>query len=147
MLRPQRAKHRHSPSFGLFLEESKITMPAVDDIPKWLLVLIALICLAIGFVMWRLGKIVEAPRRKQPGGEQKKEQAPAAVAAVQPGEEFVEEVSSMPPPRCPQCRHPMVLRRAKTGPGAGKQFWGCSKYPDCRATLEVVVPRQFGRQS
>lgn len=38
-------------------------------------------------------------------------------------------------PQCPLCHSPMKLRTAKKGKTAGSQFWGCSKYPDCRGTL------------
>jgi four helix bundle suffix protein len=40
-------------------------------------------------------------------------------------------------PDCPQCGKPMVLRTAKTGKNLGKQFWGCSDYPDCRGVLKL----------
>lgn len=40
-------------------------------------------------------------------------------------------------PRCPVCGAPMVLRTARKGPSAGKQFYGCSKYPHCRGTLRA----------
>jgi four helix bundle suffix protein len=40
-------------------------------------------------------------------------------------------------PNCPQCGQPMVLRTAKSGKNEGKQFWGCSAYPDCRGTVAV----------
>ena len=33
---------------------------------------------------------------------------------------------------CPKCSSPLVLRTSKTGPRAGSQFYGCSKYPGCR---------------
>jgi hypothetical protein len=36
---------------------------------------------------------------------------------------------------CPKCESEMVLRKAATGAGAGKQFWGCSTYPRCRFTM------------
>jgi four helix bundle suffix protein len=39
-------------------------------------------------------------------------------------------------PPCPKCGKPMVLRTAKTGRNAGKQFWGCSGYPDCKGVVE-----------
>ena len=39
-------------------------------------------------------------------------------------------------PSCPQCGKPLVLRTAKTGKNAGRQFWGCSGYPKCRGTLQ-----------
>jgi ssDNA-binding Zn-finger/Zn-ribbon topoisomerase 1/Na+-transporting methylmalonyl-CoA/oxaloacetate decarboxylase gamma subunit len=38
---------------------------------------------------------------------------------------------------CPKCEREMVLRTASKGPGAGKQFWGCSGYPKCRFTMQL----------
>nr|WP_275261112.1 DUF2034 domain-containing protein [Nitrosococcus halophilus] len=35
-------------------------------------------------------------------------------------------------PDCPLCRKPMVLRKARKGSNAGKQFWGCTAFPGCR---------------
>jgi len=35
---------------------------------------------------------------------------------------------------CPKCGSEMVFRTAKKGINAGKQFWGCSKFPKCRGT-------------
>ena len=35
-------------------------------------------------------------------------------------------------PSCPRCNSPMVKRTAKKGRHAGDEFWGCSKYPNCR---------------
>ncbi len=40
-------------------------------------------------------------------------------------------------PSCPQCGKPMVLRTAKTGKNAGKPFWGCSAYPDCKSVVNL----------
>ena len=34
--------------------------------------------------------------------------------------------------KCPLCSAPMVLRNGKNGP-----FWGCSKYPECKATADA----------
>jgi four helix bundle suffix protein len=42
-----------------------------------------------------------------------------------------------PLPSCPSCGKPMALRTARKGRNAGKQFWGCTAYPACRATLPV----------
>jgi four helix bundle suffix protein len=39
-------------------------------------------------------------------------------------------------PRCPRCGKLMALRTAKTGPHAGRQFWGCTGYPDCKEVLQ-----------
>ncbi len=36
---------------------------------------------------------------------------------------------------CPKCGSPMVLREARKGQHAGKKFYGCSKYPDCRGLI------------
>lgn len=36
--------------------------------------------------------------------------------------------------RCPSCGASMVRRTARKGRNAGKQFWGCTKYPACRGT-------------
>lgn len=36
--------------------------------------------------------------------------------------------------QCPVCNSDMVLRTAKKGPNAGNQFFGCSRYPNCRGT-------------
>ena len=40
-------------------------------------------------------------------------------------------------PPCPQCGKPMVLRTAQTGKNEGKQFWGCTAYPDCRGVVNL----------
>ena len=40
-------------------------------------------------------------------------------------------------PACPQCGQPMVLRSAHSGKNAGKSFWGCSAYPECRGLVNV----------
>lgn len=35
---------------------------------------------------------------------------------------------------CPLCHAAMVQRTARKGPNAGKHFWGCSRFPQCRGT-------------
>ena len=40
--------------------------------------------------------------------------------------------------KCPKCGSPMVLRTAQKGPNSGNQFWGCSKYPKCKMTLNQL---------
>lgn len=37
-------------------------------------------------------------------------------------------------PRCPLCQSPMTKRTARKGSNAGQEFWGCTRYPDCRGT-------------
>jgi four helix bundle suffix protein len=40
-------------------------------------------------------------------------------------------------PACPVCGQSMVLRTAKTGKNAGRRFWGCSAYPECRGLVDL----------
>ena len=37
---------------------------------------------------------------------------------------------------CPQCGSALVLRTAKKGANFGKQFYGCSRYPNCKFTRD-----------
>lgn len=45
--------------------------------------------------------------------------APAAAAAI---------------PDCPACTAPMTRRTARKGANAGKEFWGCTRFPVCKGT-------------
>lgn len=40
-------------------------------------------------------------------------------------------------PACPQCGSLMALRTAKAGKTPGSQFWGCTRYPECKGTQPV----------
>lgn len=40
-------------------------------------------------------------------------------------------------PSCPKCSSSMVLRQTKKGNNAGKNFWGCSQFPNCRGVLQA----------
>lgn len=46
---------------------------------------------------------------------------------------------SNPTPQCPLCRSSMKLRTATKGANAGAQFWGCSRFPDCRGTRNYAA--------
>jgi DNA-binding helix-hairpin-helix protein with protein kinase domain len=35
-------------------------------------------------------------------------------------------------PNCPECNGRMIRRVLKSGPHAGKRFWGCHRYPKCK---------------
>ena len=41
------------------------------------------------------------------------------------------------PPKCPKCAAAMVQRTARRGANAGKAFWGCSRFPECRGVAAV----------
>ena len=38
---------------------------------------------------------------------------------------------------CPKCGSEMVLRVAKKGAHSGKEFWGCSKFPDFQGLVSA----------
>ncbi|MCH8493433.1 MAG: NERD domain-containing protein [Idiomarina sp.] len=40
--------------------------------------------------------------------------------------------------KCPKCGSSLVLRKAKRGANAGKEFWGCSGYPKCRLVQNII---------
>ena len=57
---------------------------------------------------------------------------------VLPGEDLQsvsEESVISEEPNCPKCDSKMVLRTAKSGKNVGKQFWGCSNFPQCRGIM------------
>jgi ssDNA-binding Zn-finger/Zn-ribbon topoisomerase 1 len=39
-------------------------------------------------------------------------------------------------PNCTKCGIPMVVRKAVRGSNAGKTFYGCTNYPQCKEVLE-----------
>jgi restriction system protein len=39
-------------------------------------------------------------------------------------------------PVCPECGKSMAQRTAKSGKNAGRKFWGCTGYPDCKGVRE-----------
>ena len=41
------------------------------------------------------------------------------------------------PPLCPKCGKPMLRRKQKNGQMPGREFWGCSNYPDCNGVLPI----------
>lgn len=51
---------------------------------------------------------------------------PAAQSSVEPA-----------PIICPRCGAPMVIRKAAKGPNAGKTFYGCTRYPQCRGIVNI----------
>ena len=42
-------------------------------------------------------------------------------------------------PSCPECSSDMVRRTAQRGALAGHDFWGCSRYPACRGTVNILA--------
>ena len=56
-------------------------------------------------------------------------------------DEPVEEV-----PLCPDCGIEMVLRTAQKGAYAGRQFYGCPNFPQCRQTMPYPLVQSGSRQ-
>ena len=52
------------------------------------------------------------------------------VSAIKHDFDVVQEIDLGPD--CPRCSSQMVRRTAKSGENAGKEFWGCTKFPVCR---------------
>ena len=48
-----------------------------------------------------------------------------------------EQAISEGAPACPKCGKPMLRRTIQRGVRQGQQFWGCSNYPECNATLKI----------
>ncbi|MBM4039229.1 MAG: hypothetical protein FJ290_12015 [Planctomycetes bacterium] len=40
-------------------------------------------------------------------------------------------------PACPQCGKPMTRRTARSGRNAGKEFWSCTGYPECKGARDM----------
>lgn len=40
-------------------------------------------------------------------------------------------------PVCPVCGAPMIRRTARKGPHTGKEFYGCSRYPQCKGIRSI----------
>lgn len=57
--------------------------------------------------------------------------SPASGAAYKPA------TISQAVPACPKCGNGMVKRTAKQGANAGKLFWGCANYPQCRGIVPI----------
>ncbi len=66
-------------------------------------------------------------------------QRTSAVAAKTSSVASVTPAATREEPRtCPECNSAMHKRRAGKGPQAGKLFWVCSSYPDCRQVMPVA---------
>ncbi|MDH5426110.1 MAG: topoisomerase DNA-binding C4 zinc finger domain-containing protein [Gammaproteobacteria bacterium] len=50
---------------------------------------------------------------------------------------FLKNTDTSEIPDCPKCHEPMVKRASKKAGLTGKEFWGCSKFPKCRAVISI----------
>jgi len=81
---------------------------------------------------YREVEIVEAETSAIDAESQSETSVQVAPAKVTPADADVNQ--SM---LCPRCGSQMILRTAKRGERAGKQFYGCSNYPQCRGVVSV----------
>lgn len=49
-------------------------------------------------------------------------------------------------PVCPDCGKYMKRRKARSGPNAGHEFWGCTGFPDCKAIREIEAADADGNR-
>lgn len=61
-----------------------------------------------------------------------------ASTPIKPAPVTAEDVANGMRPTCPNCKTPMVLRTSSRGQHQGKQFYGCTNYPQCRSTLPIA---------
>ena len=47
------------------------------------------------------------------------------------------------PPLCPKCNAPMVIRIAYRGTPRQQEFWGCSNFPSCRGSRDVIPEQNY----
>lgn len=59
--------------------------------------------------------------------------AGADAVSASAGRSEIAPGSSGETPSCPLCGKPMAKRRSKSG----KEFWGCTKYPDCKGSRSL----------
>ena len=57
-------------------------------------------------------------------------------AAVLPVD-AAQSVSGAVEPICPRCGSVMKRKTARQGPNAGNNFWGCSRFPNCKGTRSL----------
>ena len=84
-----------------------------------------------------LRRMVDGVRKG--GGSPDASPAPAATPTEPKPKLAPSESNATAPvaPVCPQCKAPMVRRVARQGKSAGQAFWGCSRFPECRATQPI----------
>lgn len=96
----------------------------------------ALICLIhqANFLLDRQIAALESQFVEEGGYSEQLAAAPPAERERRRGDPSDQSGPADPIPNCPQCGKAMVLRTAKSGRNAGKQFWGCSAYPECKGS-------------
>lgn len=61
----------------------------------------------------------------------------AAVDTIPPAKEEKAKPTDTATIICPKCGAIMVKRKAAKGPNIGKEFYGCSNYPNCKCIINI----------
>ncbi len=99
----------------------------------------AIICL-IHQANWLLDRQIEALEREFiEDGSYSEQLSAARLAERNRKKQDMPDQSNQsdPPPLCPKCGKTMVLRTVRKGKSAGRQFFGCTGYPECSGSVEV----------
>ena len=92
-----------------------------------------------GFVVG-IGEFTEAAREFATGRNLELVDASRVVSrnsATGQAQRSAPTVSEQATPTCPRCSAHMVRRVARKGANAGNAFYGCSRFPNCRATQKL----------
>tara|TARA_R110002050_G_scaffold1244_3_gene8567 strand:- start:13861 stop:14097 length:237 start_codon:yes stop_codon:yes gene_type:complete len=57
------------------------------------------------------------------------------MALIEPNEDGLDITIER---KCPQCNGELVLRKFTRGQNKGRNFWGCSNYPQCRHMVDIL---------
>jgi restriction system protein len=89
---------------------------------------------AMAFAEGKNIELVEGPRLMKLINQARTAKTVASISTriAVPVSEPTTAVSGDATPACPRCGGAMIKRIAKQGANAGKPFWGCSSYPECR---------------
>lgn len=125
------------------LFEDLITL--ASKLPWWLAV-----ALAVAAYFWMHGVATSEVVAAQPGGmgavvgqslihglaSVGQYALPLVLGVEAPAKLFRDPLSitTIGAPYCPICQGRMVKRKARRGENAGKAFWGCTHYPECKGT-------------
>ena len=93
-------------------------------IPLYLIAGFSFIFFLVGSVMWFVRRVTRAaapPRPMSSDGPSRSAGLPSNAAA----------------PVCVECGIPMVRRVAGRGVNAGRAFWGCRNFPNCRQVISI----------
>ena len=82
-------------------------------------------------VLFTLGALISAVRQWERDSDIKQQ---ISLNSINEQEQQEQQEQS---PLCPKCGDEMVIKKAKKGPNTGKDFWGCSTFPECKGIVNI----------